>query len=57
MLGYWLGCIPCWVIGWYVFHVGSLVELYSMLNHWLCCLPLLVIGYWFIPFLVIGIRG
>ena len=25
MLGHWLSCIPCWVISWDVFHVGSLV--------------------------------
>ena len=72
MLGHWLGCIPCWVISWDVFHVGSLVVsvfhvgllvgMYSMLGywllgHWLSCLPQLVIGYWFIPCLDIGIPG
>ena len=54
MLGYWLGCIPCWVIGcecipcwvigWDVFHVGLLVGMYSMLDHWLSCIPCWVIG-------------
>ena len=35
MLGHWLGCIPCWVIGLDVLHGGSLVGMYSMLGHWL----------------------